>query len=130
MNLFNDKIKFIHYRSFGADGRPTSRGGHTVAYYKEPDGLIRAADAHCSRKDNFCYATGRMVAVQRLKQEGEYFVANMTPKKFREEIDASITSRLGLSRVFSRKRKSVRLSERVSREEHHEGAMNDEVEMG
>lgn len=121
MNLFNDKIKFIHYRRFDDNGRPMSRGGHTVAYYIEDDGLIRAADAHCSKKDNFCYRTGRMVAVQRLKDSREFFMAAMSPKKFREEIDSSISKRLGLSRVYSRKNK---------RAERSEPSVNDSVELG
>lgn len=103
MNLYNDNIKFIHYRRFNVFGMPKARGGMTVAYYIANDGTIMYENSKCSDKDNFSYAEGRKWAVSRLKNA---FRNTSSPKNFRMQQDAFARS-MGYNRVFSRKKKSL-----------------------
>ncbi len=60
-------IRFLHVRP-QQDGKPTTRGGVTVAYVFNPemDQVDHWAYARCSSKDNFCRKTGRIIAEGRL----------------------------------------------------------------
>jgi hypothetical protein len=60
--------RYIHLRFKDSDGRPTSRGGLTVAYLidTELDSVIRWSAARCSSNDNFCKSTGRTISQGRL----------------------------------------------------------------
>ena len=61
------KTRFLHVRPTSEDKKPTPRGGFTVAYViDDVDQVGHWAFARCSTKDNFCKATGRVVAGGRL----------------------------------------------------------------
>lgn len=101
MNLYNDNIKFIHYRRMD-NNIPLARGGMTIAYFVNDDGTVSYESSRCSDKDNFSYAEGRKWAVTRLKRP---FVMTKKPAEFRRVMDAFATS-VGFGRVYSRKNKT------------------------
>ena len=60
-------IGFLHYRKYNSRSYTTlSRGGFTLAYKFDGSGNAIVSTARCSDKDNYCKATGRKLAEDRL----------------------------------------------------------------
>lgn len=106
MNANN--TQYMHFRVLGTDGKPTSRGGYTMAYREELDRdgkqRIRYGHAVCSRFDNFNKAEGRRIA--QLHLELDYF-AKITYDDFAtfQSKVAGNQQQHGLVRVFGKQRK-------------------------
>lgn len=73
----NLMVKFHHLRYHDMSGRPTSRGGCTVAYIQPQPGIILYAEAHCHPKDNFSRKQGRAKASGRLNSDRFIMQYNM-----------------------------------------------------
>ena len=106
----DDNTQYMHFRVMDKDGKPTSRGGYTMAYREEKDEAgttrIRYGHAVCSRFDNFDKAEGRRVA--KLHLELDYF-AKVTYDDFTTFRDKVVNNQKqhGLSRVFGKARKKA-----------------------
>ena len=69
-----DKEKIYPYSRGKMDWIPACRGGLTACTILDENGNEFYAEAECSLKDNFVYATGRKIAYGRaLKQMREYY---------------------------------------------------------
>lgn len=108
MNLFNNNIKFMHFRQLNKDGTVNARGGLTLAYYEEQPGLFTYAAARCSKDDNYSRHAGRCVAVNRLRL-GNQAVCK-TVEEFRQTAEKQIAEQYGLVRSFAKKRKHPKAS--------------------
>lgn len=103
MNLFNDNIKFMHFRSFNNDGTVNARGGLTVAYY-EKDGFYTFAYSRCSGKDNYNRHAGRLLAVDRLRKSEDCWVFPDV-STFRNTMESRVKAMFGFGRQFGKRRK-------------------------
>jgi hypothetical protein len=103
MNLFNNEIKFMHFRNM-IDGKPSSRGGTTVAYF-ERDGLYTWAYALCSRKDNYSRHEGRAWAVKRLRNPKNVWFFK-SREEFRETLERCIKDQFGYERQYGKRKAS------------------------
>lgn len=104
MNQFD--VKYLHYRQYNADGTIDPRGGMTIAFVEDENGIIHYAQAACSRKDNFRRSTGRNYARARLfTPHPSYARTQLSEKAFASEMSAAQFEINGLIRKYSRKRK-------------------------
>lgn len=110
MNLFNNEIKFMHFRQF-QNGKATARGGMTIAYY-ERDGIYTWAGALCSRKDFYSRHTGRTLAVSRLRRSSDIW-AFESHVAFRETVERCVKDQYGYDRQFG-KRKNILKNETLN----------------
>ena len=56
----------VHYQRAQTGWRPSERGGYTFCYLYNGNGeLVAKGRSDCSPKDNFCYASGRSLALRR-----------------------------------------------------------------
>lgn len=72
-DLLSDEPTFPYYqhlRNFNKDGSYNPRGGRTICYLKDADrNVIGIGVAKCSKSDNYCKATGRALAYDRINQK-------------------------------------------------------------
>ena len=69
-------VKFLHLRHKDENGRPKTRGGMTIAYVDEGQGVIHFAAAFCSKNDNYCRSVGRTKAAGRLNSDQYRYTVN------------------------------------------------------
>ena len=63
----------LHYRRGKSTWDPAPRGGYTKCFiYDEDDALLGCGKADCSRKDAFCYRTGRNISRGRALKEVQF----------------------------------------------------------
>lgn len=93
-------INYMHFRQM-KDGTVNSRGGATVAYKVDKNGVVTDfAVAYCSKNDNYCRRTGRNLASGRLQYKGLSQHPNpMATDAFRRAVEGQMEAR-GLSRKF------------------------------
>lgn len=119
MNLYNEKIKFMHFRRY-IGGTPSCKDGITVAYYQEGD-RYTFAFTRCGKTNNFDRKEGRSWSVGRLKErEYKNVLAFGTAVLFRQFVEDSVASRFKgrFQRQYGKRkgnRKVVQLPSRMER---------------
>ena len=91
-------IAFRHYRKVEPDGSVSPRGGATIAYRKGAPTIFAAA--YCSESDNFAYATGRKIAMDRLRAH----LSRVSPFK---AVDEAMEKSLGYQHIIRAKNKPL-----------------------
>ncbi len=98
-------IKFVHYRPFDKDGKPSNKGGATVAFVQDAQDPAVFAIAWCNPSDNFYRALGRTKAAGKLRSarlsESDY--VDGTGATFLDHMDEFMAK----TRSYYRRRKGV-----------------------
>lgn len=98
MNLYNDKIKFMHFRRFTDAFTPKGKDGMTVAYYQEGNRFTFAM-TRCGKSNNFNKKEGRKWSVARLKEREFRNVMDFpSAKEFRQYIEEYVKRNTRFSR--------------------------------
>ena len=91
-------VKFLHYRAWN-NGALSPKGGATVAYVEDGDGIIRYSIAWCNEVDRYNKGYGRQKAAGRLLSTNHAWKVN----------SASRSDFIGNTDVFMSHRERYRL---------------------
>lgn len=97
--------KFVHFRHFQQNERPSPKGGVTVCYLPDSEGTVLAASV-CSPKDNFNKSIGRKISMGRA-QKGKGMVLSMQAKDREDLYKAAHEYATGILEGMSRNHRAM-----------------------